>query len=1014
LQSDLLLAKPLAPPILRNQEVEPSAENKLQRRLFSGSIGRAWGQKAGANLSDFMLLSRTFKTFDEGFGMSSLAKAYDAQKVESLWYRFWEERGFFTADPAALKKGYCIVIPPPNVTGVLHMGHALVNTLQDIAIRWRRMCGDEVLWLPGTDHAGIATQTVVERHLFKTLGKKRKDFSREEFLAHILDWKEKSEKTIIGQLKKLGCSCDWSRQRFTMDEGNNRAVRVMFKKLFDAGYIYQGDYLVNWDPVAQTALADDEVEHEEQSSFLWHFKYPLEDGSDAIEIATTRPETMLGDTAVAVSPKDERYLKFIGKKLRLPLSDRLIPIIADDYVDAAFGTGAVKITPAHDPNDYQMAERHQLPMINIMTVDGKINENGDRFAGLSMQEARVAVTEAMQGLGFFVKAEPHVNRVGKSYRSKAIVEPFLSKQWFIKMSAFKEKLKSAVSEDRVKLVPKNWQNTYFHWIDNLRDWCISRQLWWGHRIPIWYHVEDASQMLCSDTGEAPEEVQKNPHLWRQDDDVLDTWFSSGLWPFATLGWPDKTPELNKFYPTATLITGHDILFFWVARMIFFGEYAMEEVPFKEAYLHGLIFGKSYWREQGNGIAYVSEEERKAFDLGAPLPKDVKFRWEKMSKSKGNVIDPLEIIDEYGTDAMRMALTASASQAREIDLDRRRFEEFKNFANKVWNGARFVLANLEGDLERGQSPLTAEELEQGLDMSILRLEDRWIFQRLSSTIEKVSQALAHYHFDQAASLAYTFFWNDFCAYYVEINKPILYLKEGSLEERKNKQKILGLVLLASMRLLHPMAPFITEELFQKLKELLPNLKEAKSDPMTEEGIEALLKESCMISNYPKEGTWPAGDAAVEEDFAFISELVYAIRNIRGEMNIPPATAASVYLIGVKEDPFFQIAATNRHLLGAFTKIGSLTLSDTLEEMTLSSKAFVKGIQVVIPLPEELVAKERQRLAKEKEKLLKSVERSRQQLENPDFLSRAPQKLVDQQRATLQAMELELADIAHKLS
>ncbi|MCE5317919.1 MAG: valine--tRNA ligase, partial [Parachlamydia sp.] len=500
-----------------------------------------------------------------------LPKAFEPKNVEAKWYSHWVESGFFRANPNSSKPPYCIVMPPPNVTGVLHMGHALVNTLQDILIRWHRMCGDEALWVPGTDHAGISTQTVVERHLMKTLGKRRKDFTREEFLEHAWKWKEENANKIIQQLKSLGCSCDWSRERFTMDEGNNRAVKVMFKKMFDQGLIYRGDYLVNWDPVTQTAIADDEVEYEERQSFLWHFKYPFKDGSGFAHIATTRPETMLGDTAVAVSPRDPRYANCIGKSVILPLMNREIPIIADVSVDPEFGTGMVKVTPAHDPCDYQMGLNHKLPFINIMTPDALINENGGPFAGLTMEEARMRVVEEMNALGLLEKVVPHLNRVGVSYRSKAVIEPYMSKQWFVRMSAFGDRLRAAVQEGRFSLIPKNWESTYFHWIDNLRDWCISRQLWWGHRIPIWYHVDDPERMICYDGEGEPPEAESGK--WRQDEDSLDTWFSSGLWPFSTLGWPDETPELKRFYPNSVLVTGHDILFFWVARMLFMGEFA---------------------------------------------------------------------------------------------------------------------------------------------------------------------------------------------------------------------------------------------------------------------------------------------------------------------------------------------------------------------------------------------------------------------------------------------------------
>lgn len=757
--------------------------------------------------------------------MTLLPKAYEPKLVEKTWYSFWKEKGFFGADPRSEKKPYCIVIPPPNVTGVLHMGHALVGTLQDILIRWKRMSGYEALWIPGTDHAGISTQMVVERHLIQTLGKRRADFTREEFLQHIWRWKEKHEGEILGQLERLGCSCDWSRLRFTMDEGCNRAVRTCFKKLFDAGLIYRGDYLVNWDPVTQTALSDDEVEYEERNSFLWHIRY------GEIVVATTRPETMLGDTAVAVHPDDKRYQKWLGKSVLLPLTGRKIPVIADPFVDPAFGTGAVKITPAHDFNDFEAGHRHGLPMINILTPDAKINEQGGKFAGLSVEEARTQVVAELKKQGLIEKVEPHILRVGLSYRSKAVIQPYLSKQWFLKMGPFKEKLISAVKEKRIELLPEHWEQTYFHWIENLRDWCISRQLWWGHRIPIWYRRDNPEEFICCEEPPSDE--------WVQDPDVLDTWFSSALWPLSTLGWPDETAELKKFYPTATLITGHDILFFWVARMILMGEYLREAPPFHETFLHGLIYGKSYWRvAPDGGVAYLSAAEKKPFDLGAPLPPDIASKWEKMSKTKGNVINPLDIIDQYGTDALRITLCSSVTHARQIDLDLRKFEEFKNFANKVWNGARFVFLHLEG--------LSAAEFASGLHTNLFSLEDRWILSRLNRTIAEMQEHLTRYAFDRAAATAYAFFWNDFCSTYLEAIKPLLKTEPSPL--RTNKQKLLAILLLNSLLLLHPITPFLTEELFSHLKNQLSS-SVSSSDPYTRAALNALNAPACIVAPYP---------------------------------------------------------------------------------------------------------------------------------------------------------------------
>ena len=947
--------------------------------------------------------------------MEDLPKSYEAKQVDAKWYQFWEGHHFFKSNPLSSKPAYCIVMPPPNVTGVLHMGHALVSTLQDILIRWKRMQGFEVLWVPGTDHAGISTQTVVERHLIRTEGKRRKDYSREEFLAHVWAWKQSSESRIIQQLKRLGSSCDWTRLRFTMDEGNNQAVRTIFKKLFDAGLIYRGNRLVNWDPVTQTVLADDEVESEERASSLWHIKYPVADTEDYIVIATTRPETMLGDTAVAIAPNDPRYEKFKGKRLRLPLSDRLIPIIEDHHVDPSFGTGALKVTPAHDPNDYEMGRVHGLDSINIMTPDGKINENGGVFTGLSMSDARVAVVKELQAQGLIVKIEPHTHRVGVSYRSKATIEPYLSKQWFVRMETFASHLKAAIKSEKTALIPARWENTFFHWIDNLRDWCISRQLWWGHRIPIWYNINDPDQVICHDGVDLPEVVKKNPEEWTQENDVLDTWFSSALWPFSTLGWPEQTLELKKFYPNSILVTGHDILFFWVARMMAMGEFAMGELPFPKVFLHGLIYGKSYWRENPeNGIQYISEEERKEYDLGKALPKDVFSKWEKMSKSKGNIIDPLEMIDQYGTDAVRMALCASATHSSQIDLDRRRFEEFKNFANKIWNGARFVLTNLDANEILRTPALTGESFSHGLDESLLALEDRWILSMLNKTIQKVNHHLEMYAFDQAALEAYDFFWKEFCAYYLEIAKPVLFGKKGDTLERINKQKLLSIILCSSIRLMHPMAPFITEELFYLLKERLRGLNgENSADPYTKECIEALLCPSCIVAPYSKViEAFNLNDQTLET-FAILEQVVYVLRNMRGEMKLPPGITTDVYLIAPVDDPVRLAIEENLHVLSALVRIGKIEVSSHEPVLSYASNGMCSSLKIMIPLPKELLEQEFARLNKEKEKVTSSLEKINLQLSNQEFVSRAPQQLIEKLKKQQTDSERELQEILIKL-
>lgn len=916
--------------------------------------------------------------------MNDLPKAFESSSVEKKWYDFWQQNGLFAAQPDSTKPAYCIPMPPPNVTGVLHMGHALVSTLQDILIRFKRMSGYDAFWIPGTDHAGIATQTVVERHLLQKSGKRRSDFSREEFLRIVWQWKETSEANIINQLKAIGCSCDWSRKRFTMDEGYTKAVRTMFKKLFDDGLIVRSDYLVNWDPVTKTALADDEVEYEEKNGSLWHFAYPLVDGTAKIEFATTRPETMLGDTAVAVNARDERYRSFIGKLVLQPLTGRHIPVIADDHVDPTFGTGVVKITPAHDHDDYRMGMAHNLEMITIMTEDGHINENGNEFAGLTMQEARLQVTKTMKEKGFFVKEVPYINRVGVSYRSKAVIEPRLSKQWFVKITTFKKHLRETVQTKKTKLIPSQWESTYYHWIDHLHDWCISRQLWWGHRIPIWYNKDDPSKIICHAGDDEPEEVRNNPDQWQQDPDVLDTWFSSSLWPFATLGWPEKTPELARYYPNSVLVTGHDILFFWVARMLMMGHVAQNETPFPEAFLHGLIYGKSYWRQiPHTGCVYVGAEERKEYDLGKPLPADVHAKWEKMSKSKGNIIDPIEIIASFGADACRMALASSTTEAPQIDLDLRRFEEFKNFANKVWNGARFVFMNLED--------LSPEIFSQGLRLDLLTLEDHWILARLKRVCQLVNQHLESYHFDKAATEAYEFYWNELCAYYLEVSKPYLFAKIGTTELRQNKQKLLLILLLQAIRLLHPMAPFITEELFSHIRRLFGSATiTQKADALTLEAIQALHSTACIVAPFPKPHDIALQDEATA-NFELLCSIVYCIRNIRGEMKVPAAMAVDVVVVSNENDPAFVLAKANTSILASLVKTKTISFAASAPE-TAASFTSVGTLNVYVLLPKELQTEERARLQKEKERLEKLLVGLEAKLANTDFLEKAPPDVV----------------------
>jgi len=937
--------------------------------------------------------------------MAELSKAFEAASLESKWYQFWEENGLFRADVESKKPPFCIVLPPPNVTGVLHIGHALNGTLQDILIRWKRMEGFEALWVPGTDHASIATHAVVERHLFKTHGKRRHDYTRQEFIAHAWEWKDKSEKEIVRQLRTMGFSCDWSRLQFTMDAQNSRSVRLMFKKLYDEGLIYRGDYLVNWDPVTETALADDEVEYEERTGSLWHIAYPLENGAGFIVVATTRPETMLGDTAIGVHPSDKRYAHLIGKNAIVPIDARLIPIIADECVDPKFGTGAVKITPAHDHLDYQLGLKHKLPFINILTSSGKINENGGKFQGMTAEEARGKVLEELKVKKALLKTESHTHRVGVSYRSKVVIEPYLSKQWFVKMSAFKEWLHEVVETDTVKIIPPEWKSTYFHWIDHLRDWCISRQLWWGHQIPIWYHKK-SDKIICYDGEDVPEEVKLHPDEWGQDPDILDTWFSSALWPFSTLGWPEKDGDMKKFFPTSVLITGHDILFFWVARMLMMSYAALKEPPFRDVFLNGIIYGKCYWRQDKEGRPlYADSHEQKEYDLGLKaLPKDVFCKWEKMSKSKGNVIDPLEIVKDYGTDATRLALASCASTNRQIDLDRRRFEEFKNFINKVWNGARFVFLNLDG--------LSCDDLGAGLDIKLLSLEDKWLLSKLSSCVTTTKEGLSSYDFAKATDAPYNFFWNQFCSYYLEMIKPVL--SGSNALEKKTKQKILLIVLLQSIRLLHPMAPFITEELFSHLKQQFGAAKATKdSDPYTVDAIDALHSVACMTAPYPKPFQKP--DLRIEKDFDLISKFIAQARTIRGEMNLAPGAMIDLYIWSKEDDASLELLKKESRLLTALVKAKGLKSSKNAppEASHSGSSAHIEGISLFIPLPQELMEQEKERLKKEEKRLFEQIERTEKLLATPSYCEKAPLAVVEKTKDGLAKLEKEHHSIKEQL-
>ena len=857
-----------------------------------------------------------------------LAKTYEPQEVEDRIYRFWEEGGYFHAEAHPDKKPYTIVMPPPNITGQLHMGHALDETLQDILIRWRRMQGYEALWVPGTDHASIATEAKIVEAMAKE-GLTKEDLGREGFLERAWAWKETYAGRIEQQLKKLGSSCDWERERFTLDEGCSKAVREVFVRLYEKGLIYRGERIINWCPHCKTSISDAEVEFEEKDAFFYHLRYPIEGTGEYLELATTRPETMLGDTAVAVHPDDERYKALVGKNVILPLVNKAIPVVADTYVEMDFGTGVLKITPAHDPNDFEVGLRHGLPVITVTTEDGHMNELAGKYAGMTLMDCRKAVVKDLEDGGYLVKTEPLKHNVGSCYRCRTVIEPRVSQQWFVKMKPLAEPAIEAVRSGRTKFVPERFDKVYYNWMENIRDWCISRQLWWGHRIPAWY-CPDCGEIVVS--REDPAACPKcGSTALKQDEDTLDTWFSSALWPFSTLGWPDKTPELAYFYPTSTLVTGYDIIFFWVARMIFSGVEHMGEAPFDTVLIHGLI-------------------------------RDAQGR--KMSKSLGNGVDPLEVIAQYGADALRFMLATGNSPGNDMRFTTEKVESSRNFANKLWNAARFILMNLgDGDIEPGLP-------------DTLTLEDKWILSKFNSLARAVTDNLEKFELGLAVQKLYDFIWDQFCDWYIELCKARL---QG--EKAADARRVLVFVMTRTLSLLHPFMPFVTEEIWQSLPH---------------EG-EALIR-----------APWPVYDEALafpaeEKEMERVMDAIRAIRNRRAEMNVPPSRKAEVYVETAFADTFHTGAPFIQRLASA----SAVRVGESFE-VPGAVKIVTADATIQIPM-DELVdrAAELARLSKERESVQKQLDGAQARLNNPAFTSKAPEAVVATARENAERLAEKLA-------
>lgn len=876
--------------------------------------------------------------------MNELPKTYDPKGTEEKLYQFWQEKGYFNAEVDKEKKPFAIVIPPPNVTGQLHMGHAFDETLQDVLTRFKRMQGYSALWLPGTDHAGIATQIKVEETLRKEEGLTRYDLGREKFLERVWDWKNRYGDRIIQQLKKIGSSCDWRRERFTMDEGCSRAVREVFVNLYEKGLIYKGNRIINWCPHCATALSDAEVEYETQPGKLWHIRYDIKDSDEYLVVATTRPETFMGDTGVAVNPEDERYQHLIGKTAILPIIGREIPIFADDYVDKEFGTGCVKTTPCHDPNDFEMGQRHNLEQILVFNEDATVNENGGKYCGLDRYECRKAVLADLEKEGRLLKTEDHEHNVGTCYRCQTTVEPMTSAQWFVKMAPLAKPAIDVVEKGTVQFVPKRFSKTYTRWMENVHDWCISRQLWWGHRIPAFY-CDDCGKMSVSKEDLTVCPACGSTHI-HQEEDVLDTWFSSALWPFSTLGWPDKTEELAYFYPTSVLVTGYDIIFFWVARMIFSGMEHMQKEPFKTVFIHGLVRD-----EQGR----------------------------KMSKSLGNGIDPIEVIDQYGADALRFTLATGNSPGNDMRFSYDRVKASRNFANKIWNASRFIQMNL--TIEKAEKP----------ELSKLRTEDKWILSIFNTLVSEVTANLEKYELGVAAQKLYDFIWDNFCDWYIEIVKPRLQDKEDSAGNEQ-AQNILCTILSETMKLLHPFMPFLTETIWQAL-------------PHTGESI--------MVSAWPEyreELAFPEAEKQME----VIMSVVQAIRNRRAEMNVPPSKKAKIILV-TEEKEIVTLFDESKLFFLRLAYGSEIEFSEKIPEEHAQMVSIVAGgVQVYLPMKELIdFEKEKERLKKEYAKAEKDLDFVMKKLSNESFMAKAPQQVVDAENAKADKLKELIAKLSASL-